>query len=685
MAHFPFLTYFSHVLPLDYELSLTPYEIICKLLKWLDGLTDQVNVDTAAIQDLQARVKDLEDKGFTNEQLREVLDEMVADGEFDFLIDLITAKTELWDTVGLTPYAQVTPEMVGLPIAGYSFQSMAMGDVGGTMVGMFCFNHKTGDTVDGSLVISINLATGLVIDYDTTNKGAMNSLGFNPTDSNFYMVAGGDSTEIVVYDYQCNIINTITDSDTNYKAGGITFKSNGNAIIVWYSKIASEATVIITEYKNLELRASVSPVQNYVQTNTWLRPYIYSVGRQDIYCDDVYLYLPTYWHKNAEDESYHWTTYNKQDVFTLNDLEYYRTQYIDCRNEVESGCCLYDRYFIGVNLSNSGLIFRASVHADNEYNSAYVNVSQLSNTEYNYGPYTLYGDGDSTDFFADGTIEHPIKRLMALQLISLPYARYTGVKFYLTGDFTSSGQITSMSFRNSRQRLIIQGHDGCILPKLTFDNCSRVALQDVTVRGYDSNYICYFFDTPMANLTNVKFVNGDISHTIAAVLLAENSLVNAVSGDNGEHIGFDGTTPTNYVKTNIGGRVTGSFYKDYDTTGSGTYITMGEFSFTKSANLTGNVLALMTDNGLHVTGQLTAGADFAANAQLLSLPSDNKQLLTSLVKERGSGVYLTAAADDAALALYYDYSTDKITTLGAIDNGTTIYINDVIPLESVNV
>ena len=684
MACFPFLTYFSHVLPLDYELSLTPYEIISKLLKWLDGLTNQVNGDTAAIQDLQKRVKDLEDKGFTNEQLREVLDDMVADGEFDFLIDLITAKTELWDTVGLAPFAQVYPEMVGIDPTGYSFQSMAMGHIGsilGPKVGAFAFNHKTGDTVDGSLVITINLETGLVVGYDTTNKGAMNSMGFNPVDSLFYVTPGGDSTEIVKYDYEASIQGTISSADSTMKAGGITFVDN-NAIIAWYAKDGTDSKIIISEYEHIELRESVSPITGTIRETEWHRPYINAVGRQDIYADSQYLYMPTYWHENS-DETYHWTTYNKQDVFTLSSLEYIRTQYIDSRNEVESGCFFLGHY-IGINLSNAALICKASVHADNEYNSAYINVSQLGNTEFNYGPYTLYGDGSTSGFFCDGTIEHPFKRLTHMQLVSLPYARYTGVKYYITGDFTSSGAITNLSFRNGRQRMILQGHDGCILPKLTFDNCSRVVIQDMTIRGYDSNYILYFFDTDMAQLTNVKFVNGDTDNTIASVLLIENSLVNATEGD-GAHIGFDGTTPTNYVKTTFGGRVSGKFYRDYDTTGSGTYITMGEFSFTKAANLTGNVLALMTDNGLHVTGQLTAGADFAANATLLSLPSDNKQFLSSLVKERGSGVYLTAAADDAALALYYDYDDDVITTLGAIDNGTTIYINDVIPLESVNV
>lgn len=684
MYNCSFLTYFSHVLPLDYELSLTPYEIISKLLRWLDGLTNQVNGDTAAIQDLQKRVKDLEDKGFTNEQLREVLDQMVADGEFDFLIDLITAKTELWDMVGLSPWAQVTPEMVGLPLTGYSFQSMAFGDYYDVHIGMFCFNHQTGGEVDGSLVITINLTTGLVIGYNTTNKGHMNSVGYNPNDCNFYMVSGGDATEIVVYDYQCNIVNAISTADTQRKAGGITFKSNGNAIVTWYSKDGSSSEIIITEYVQLELRTGISPTQNCRQTYTWFRPYVYAVGRQDIYCDEVYLYLPTYWHKNSG-EDYHWTTYCKQDVFVLSNLHYNRTQYIDCRQEVETGCWFFDKYYIGVNLANSAMIFKASVKADNEYNSAYVNVSQLSNTEFNYGPYTLYGDGDTSGFFADGTLEHPIKRLMVLQLISLPYARYTGLKYSLTGDFTAGGLITTMSFRNGRQRLLIEGHDGCILPKLTFDNCSRVTLKDVTIKGYDSNYILYFFDTELGLLNNVEFVNGDTSNTINSVLLVENSLVKAVEGDNSEHIGFDGTTPTNYVKTNFGGRVSGKFYRDFDTMGSGTYITMGEFSMTKAANLSGNVLALMSDNGLHITGTLTAGADFAATDEILSFPSDNKQYLTSLVKKRGTAAYLTAAADDAALALAYDYTTKKITTLGAIESGTSIYINDLIPVEDVNV
>lgn len=689
MARFPYLTYFSHVLPLDYELSLTPYEILSKLLKWLDGLTGNVNSNSAAIADLQAKVKELMDKGFTNDQLREVLYEMVADGEFDFLVDLITAETELWDIVGLKPYAQVLPEMVNEPIAGYSFQSMAMG--GGSyatpMIGCFCFSHRTGTVLDGSLIILINLVTGLVVGYNKTFIGAVNSCGYNPNDGHFYIVSGGDSTQITVInvDPSASIVKTITTDEPSYKAGGITFKADGNAIITWYAIDGSDASIVISEYSNLEIKTVVHSVAGTVKSNTWVRPYIYSVGRQDIYCDDVYLYLPTYWHAHSDDN---WTTYNKQDVFTLSNLEYIRTQQIDCRNEIESGCYDGFDYFMAVNISQSAYLFRASVKADNEYNSAYINLSQLSNTEFNYGPYTLYGNGTAVEFLADGTADHPINRLTVLQLISMPFARYTGIKYLLTGDFTSDGQIITMSFRNSIQRLIIEGYNTCILPKLTFDNCSRVTLTDLTIRGYDTNYIVYFFDTKVAVLRNIKFTNAVPDQTINSVIRVENTNLTVDNSrilDVVGKIGYDGTLPTYYVNTLYGGRVSGNFYRDYEITGSGTYITMGEFSFVRAANLSGNVLALMTDNGLHVTGQLTAGANFAANAELLSLPADNRQSLTSLVKERGAGAYLTAAADDAALALYFDYTTNKITTLGAITSGTTIYINDLIPLESVKV
>lgn len=690
MARFPYLTYFSHVLPLDYELSLTPYEIISKLLRWLDELTKTVNIDSAAIQDLKERVKALEDNGFTNEQLREVLDDMIADGEFDFLVDLITAKTELWDIVGVKPYAQVLPEKVGVSIAGYSMQSMAMGNINGVKVGMFCFAHSTDNTLDGSLIMTYNMVSGEVMGYnDQDFFGHVNGCAFNPVNNKFYITPGADYNNIVVLDEYCQEEDRFSTSDPSYKAGGIAFnKTTGAAYIMWYSQTGSDDTVIINEITDITGHTGIDS-QTYNKTNTWHRGTTTSVGRQDIYCDDIYLYLPTYWHKDRTSRNI--GTRNRQDVFTISNLEYVRTQYVDMRNEVNGGEYFEGSYYIGINIQNAGIICEAAVVCNNAYNSAYDKISQMADTEFSYGPFIVYANGNSTAFLADGSEAHPFNRLLAMQLFIKAYNRYAGVEMHLSGDFTCNGEITNISFRNSRQRLIFIGNgvDTCILPKLTLDNCSRIEMEYLTVKGWTTDYILYAFDVGTLALFNVKFEKGG-TQALAAVIRTKNSYVEVipervVGGQTiSGHIGFDGTTPTRYVLAEDGVDLQGSFYRDYDVTGSGTYITMSEFGFTRSSGLSGAVIGVVDDAGLNISGTLTASSDKAANSILLTAPSDNLQELHTRTIPRGAAGYIIAAGSDGnAYPLNYAYDSNTIITLNAITSDTTLTINSTIPLDKI--
>lgn len=690
----PCLTYFSHVLPLDYELSLTPYEIIGKLLCWLDGLAKTVNTDSTAIADLQKRVKDLEDHGFTDEQLEEVLEEMIAAGDFDFLFDLINSRAVFNDMVGLEPYAQILPEMVDEDMAGYTFQSMAFGDINGVKVGFFGFNHESDGVDDGSLAITVNLTTGLIIGYSKVNSGHMNSSGFNPIDKNFYVTPGAAWNKIVVYDYQCNIIKNINSTDPSMKAGGICFKEE-NAYIAWYSNSAADSTIKLNCIEHLEAYSAVTS-ETYDATNTWLRGATASIGRQDIYCDDNYIYMPTYRHKNS-DAPYRKSSYNVQDIFAQDTLEYVRSQYIDSRLEINGGTYFNGIYYLGINSANAGFICAASVKPDTlSFNSAWHKIIQMANSTNQYGPATIYLtgkiDGYSPNFFADGMdYDRGFGRMVAAQMFTPAYARIADIQYIITGDMTHNGQITSIDFRNAQQRVTFESytdpvsleHVEAIIPKLTLDSCKRVVINDLIIRTYETNYCLFVFDTPMCRLHNVKFVNGNPSNTITSVLRAENSYITVDTSSSG-HIGFDGTTPTYYVQTQRGGICQGNFYKDYDDSSAG-ILTMNEFSMALSTNVSGSLICAMTDMGLIINGSITLAADFASGATVATLPSDNKQNLSSKISTRGSYGYLIGATTSETAPLRYDYSTGVITLRKAIDSGETIFINGIIELDSVTV
>ena len=690
----PCLTYFSHVLPLDYELSLTPYEIIGKLLHWLDGLTKTVNTDNAAIADLQKRVKDLEDHGFTDEQLEEVLEEMIAAGDFDFLFDLINSRAVFDDMVGLEPYAQVLPEMVGEDLAGYSFQSMAFGDISGVKVGFFGFNHATDDLDDGSLAITINLTTGLVIGYSKINSGHMNSVGFNPTDSLFYVTPGAAWNKIVVYDYECNIVKEINSTDPSMKAGGICFKDE-NAYIVWYAISGADSTIKLNRVEHLESYNAITS-EMYDGTATWQRGATASIGRQDIYCDDQYIYMPTYRHKDMDSPHFK-SPYNMQDVFSMDTLHYVRSQYIDSRMEVNGGTFFNGTYYLGLNINSAGFICKASVKPDSlSFNSAWQKITQMANAASSYGPAQICITGSKTgqtpNFFADGSeVNKGFGRLNAALTFTAAFARISDIKYALSGDLTIGGQIKQWDYRNAIQRVTFEAYtdpithemDEAVLPKLTLDSCRRVVINDVIIKTYDSNYCLFVFDTSMCRLHNVKFVNGNNSNTIESVLRVENSFVNVDTSSSGK-IGFDGTIPTAYVQTLRGGICQGNFYKNYDDTSQGN-IGMNAFSMALATNVSGSLICTMTDAGLTINGTIALAADFASGATVASLPSDNKQILSSKISTRGTYGYLIGATTQEAAPLRYNYSTGVLSLLKAIDSGETIYINGLIEVGSVTV
>ena len=601
---------------------------------------------------------------------------------------MINSKMSLWDTVGLKPFAQTLPEQCNLDPSGYTVECLAIGNIDGVKIAFVGYVHKTGDTQDGSLAITYNFSTGLVIGYSTTNSGNMNSAGFNPNDNNFYVTPGGNWNNIVVYDKDCHIVKNIpNDVSDEYKAGGITFnRTSGNAYVAWYSDNGSDATIKINEVEHIE-NYNLLNSDMYKRTHSWNRGDTASIGRQDIYCDDMYIYFPTYWHKNSD---LNWGVYNKQDVFSISTLEYVQTQYIDMNYEINGGEYFDGKYYITVSTINSGLICLASVIRNNGNNSAYEKLANMHAFSFNYGPVIIYADADHFSFFADGTASRPFARLRMLNIALYPFSRNEGIEIRMSGDFTHNGKIISFSVRNCINELTLIGVQATTLPKFTFTQCNKIRLNNVTFKTFDSDYCLYIVRTKLCMLEDVKFENGNQDNTINSVLRIDNSLVIVTDGNNASevpyHIGFDGTTPRYYLRTMNGGRALGNMYRDYDTTGSGTYITMQEFSFDSVTNDSVSIIGCMTDNGLNISGNISFTDDFSANDIVAGLPSDNKQLLYSLVQPRGTYYFLNGVNSDGEnVRLKYVYETNKIVAMDAITSGDTVYVSGLIPLDKVTV
>lgn len=90
----PFRMWCQKVLPLIYDDSLSYYEVLCKLVKWLKDMIDDLESQHSDIEDLKNKFNELKtyvDNYFNNlniqTEINNKLDQMATDGTFDSLIN----------------------------------------------------------------------------------------------------------------------------------------------------------------------------------------------------------------------------------------------------------------------------------------------------------------------------------------------------------------------------------------------------------------------------------------------------------------------------------------------------------------------------------------------------------------------------------------------------------------------
>lgn len=671
MRHIPF-TYFSHVLPLDYDLSLTPYEIICKLLKWLDGLTGTVNAHSDVIAELSREIAELMNKD--DSAIYEALDQLISEGRFDFLVDLYSGSTIFNQLVGIEPYGQLAPEKLALNNAfGSNLNmhsvAMAVGETNDIPYTMMAWCNS--DYTESELIV-FNLIAGTVTAHATnTAKTHIGDLGFNPKDGYFYAAGGKEAIDGVtytsVYDLNCQHVKDILGY-ADSRIGHICFLEDGTAYVIQMSNVDEkiQSLKVYSDISGITSFDSAEAEANLITTIPYNLPSNHQ--RQGMFTDGTYLYvLRGHWGSTYDISN----RYQVIDVFALNDKipAYFQTITLDAEMEMETGDYYDGDYYINFNTSLSSLICKAAVKAQDLRLNNNRAMSQLSNSrrvaKLGTANADIYIGGESVTYRVTGSSTYPYIRLeTALRL--LPNKPQDGITLHVSGDLTVGGLYTRTMYRCVKERLTIEGDGTAILPYQVAAHNADIRFNNVTINGSTDQCI-QIYETGHAELTNVTFQPALGGTTNIIDIQAAQVVVSGCSIAAG--------TFTRAINAQAGARVSGRL--EYD----GINTRIGEYSITPGANLT-NYYSYMTisEGGINFYMHLRATADIEAEAVIATLPSAYKVRWFGDRLNLPSDPYLAAGAQ----RIYYSYEDKALITALAIPSGTSMVIIGQIPFTNIS-
>lgn len=672
MRFFRMLPYFTHVLPLEYDLSLTPYEILSKLFKWLDELTPIVNQHSEEILKIKEELSKFSEEGLT-QTIYEILDDMAENGRFDFLLDVVTSMTTFNQLAGVTPYAQLIPErnITGFtsPYGGGCI-SMASGEVNGQTVMQTCFAFNNyGRTV----IVSTDFNTGETIEVaETIRPEHVGGIGFNPLDHYFYYCTGGNvlngRTYISVYDMNGTWIKDIM-CFANRKIGHIAFHPvTGEAYLINMSTNNNVTAYTIDTYDgtlfkdltDLDTPEGAAAMLSTVPFDT------NEVGqRQGAFMDGEFLYILR--GHNSSDDRDRWTLI---DIFKVTNSvpAYYQTITVDNEAEIEGMTKVGETYYLLFNSRGTGLVAKLALKARklDLINPAYPDVVHATKpVTLGSNTYDFYVNGAASNYFVDGTSDLPFNRLETA-IRFLPSTPADGYTFHVSNDLTVNGTYNRTQWRCVNNKLTIIGDGTAILPRQAVADCSNVVINNVTIKCHPDNGL-QIYETPFCNVTGVTFIPNIDGTTNVIEVEGSNVTITTSSITSGTF-----TYAINAKElTRIRGRL------EYD----GTNTRIGEYAFTVNTDkFTSNgAYFVVTDNGIYVYANLEARAECDADDVVMSLPSTYKVAWTM------DRLALPIDQHFANGEVWYSSTDKQFYVQTGFQQGAKVFISGLIPLNALNI
>lgn len=451
------------VLPLVYDDSLSYYEVLCKLTKYLNDLiedSDRMKENIQALKDAFDELKFYVDNYFDNldiqDEVNNYFDSLKESGEIEAILTA-AAKHTLADTSYYEPFAQVLPTPTREFHSGLYAEGFAIGEDNlGRPVCLSCFTDATENGI-GNVFSLDYMDSGANISKNTVPSGHCNSATFNKTTGTFFIATGGGSApgyEIIEYG-----LDGIVKSRHNLETMTWCISWNRDK---FYMISGGRLLITDNEFRRLQnLEISLSSEYTY----------------QGMEADDNYLYFP-----NGNGRLY------KADTKNINRISVYThsgtlVKNIDCMNhsEIEEIAFYKNECYMNCNTQESSFIFKCNVRSDETpYPCGHDYIPSISLMIQN-----IYVDEKYTGFFVDGSEEHPVSSLYWWYQIAQPGA--SRVNIILLSDCPEH----VFAFWNNCPYEITLVGNGHKIGRVNWTGSNFISINDVTIIGTDNAVSCH--------------------------------------------------------------------------------------------------------------------------------------------------------------------------------------------------
>lgn len=375
----PFRFWCQKVLPLVYDDSLSYYELLCKVVDYLNKTMENVNKLSENFDELQSAFNTLKkyiENYFDNldvqEEINKKLDEMAKDGT---LANLVYSKVgKLVDKVDCWLYAQQDTNEK-------SAQGFTIFIHDNVIKGACCF--------EGGIYLR-NMLTGELINT-IINENITHANDITYYNNKLYLV-NGDDTNIISIELETYNVSVSHFNFDTITFHGIEYYNNYFYIL---SKNINKNEYFLLKYDaNFEIGDIFGSV-NYGKNVT---------AKQGIFIHEGYLFLVG--SRNNRTDLQGW--YNILNAYSVNDCTFIKTVYVPFGMELE-GVGYYNNefYFYYNCFSQAGVITKGNIFYSEESYGIYPE-HKLGFGRFN-NSVNMYINENYDGFFLDNTEEHPFK------------------------------------------------------------------------------------------------------------------------------------------------------------------------------------------------------------------------------------------------------------------------------------
>lgn len=528
----PFLRYCSAIIPTAFDDSLSYYEALCALYKFLqDQVVTAINNNATVTEEYIQMTKDMKsymDNYFDNldvqEEINKKLDVMVEDGTMDQIInhnifDELSAEVEnkvdkdqpQYEGLNYERFGRIVDETFALTSGANGYFGMQGGIAleDGTYV--FCTNHRSDmDTYADDLnkVRKIDLTTGAILTEKTISLGHANGIAYDSVENKYYVTpahsnvsAIGFANKVFVLDSNLNYVQAF-DTVANYDSisvdengdvyGAITYKPSGITV----QKLDK------SDFSVLETISLSMPVADTIGTG------------QDICVKNGYIYFLQF---NPNAVFVFDLEGNNISNYSINDNEFYALGELENISVLNDGTII-----IGSSKQPTGNLYSfENIIKLNPVKSVAIDQSKRLYELYNqpFNPVAMYVDPDSTAFAPDGSEEKPFKCIDEITTLKIKnyvnihltnnktyYVNrinaFDGAFYYSTGVTLNTGaSATDLKIRNSN----IYFNYTAELPAITVQYGSNVYIYHSNLNDSGAGFLIDVNEGGTVNVESITF------------------------------------------------------------------------------------------------------------------------------------------------------------------------------------